>query len=105
MSLALLTEKILSIREKKSEAFAKKNAQLRKWYSKVSSLLEINRHNHWPGIISDSRQETLWETIVNDATNLKESIDVFTQEDGVFTLACNRAQRKYLNIGEVVIMR
>lgn len=64
MSLALLTEKILSIREKKSEAFAKKNAQLRQWYSKVSSLLEINRHNHWPGIISDSRQETLWETIV-----------------------------------------
>ena len=39
MSLALLTEKILSIREKKSEAFAKKNAQLRQWYSKVSSLL------------------------------------------------------------------
>ena len=105
MSLALLTEKILSIREKKSEAFAKKNAQLRQWYSKVSSLLEINRHNHWPGIISDSRQETLWETIVNDATNLKESIDVFTQEDGVFTLACNRAQRKYVNIGAVGIMR
>lgn len=105
MPLNPLINQILQIREGKAEIFSEKDTRLKQWNSKITSLIEVNGHEFWSGVISSAHQNSIWNEIVSEANNLKQRIIDFTSEDGIFRLACNRAQRKYINIGAVGIMR
>lgn len=105
MELSDLTAQIIKKREKKREVFGEKDSNLRLWSSRLNSLIELDSNAYWPEVIKCHEQEDKWSKILDAAQKLNRQIALFTSPKGDFTLAYNRAQRMWVNIGAVGIMR
>jgi hypothetical protein len=75
-------------------------------------IQEMNNNATWKGIITDKGKDSDWDHIVSEALNTQKSINDFGVGDsenankkGVFSMAKDRANRDYINIGIIAPFR
>lgn len=104
-SLSELTKSIVNARSSRVQTF---NEYSRKMDS-IKDLIElISKHDRkelWNEIISESHNTERWNEIKQTAEKIEKSINAITGRNGEFTIAKSRADRAYVNIGSIGIMR
>lgn len=104
-SLSELTQDIVDSRLSKAKDFNKYQTRLNSIKSSIDFVCSLKKNNLWSEIISDSKNNELWNTILQEASSLKTELSVFTSSGGDFTIAKSRADRNFVNIGSIGIMR
>lgn len=105
-SLSRLTKDIVDSRKIKSDDFGKYQVRLNKISTSLNFIYGLDNNELWTEIVSkDSENQDEWNSIFQEAKTLKEELADFVGADGDFTIAKSRADRSYVNIGSIGIMR
>lgn len=92
---------IVAARENAGEEFYPMKKNIDKWRILVDKIDLFSNKEDWCTILGEAKSCSDWEMINRDAINLKELIDSLSGWNGCLTKACNRASRKWLNIGSI----
>lgn len=104
-SLSELTDLIVQNRLSNQKLFASRKDKLDKISSFLDSVIQLNRSPLWRAVIADSNKNSEWNHIYKSVESLETELERFTSEDGDFTIANSRAQRSFVNVGAIGIMR
>lgn len=104
-SLSELTKSIVDARSSRAETFAKYSQKMDSIKTLIELISNYDRKELWNEIVSESHNSERWDEIKRAAIKLKEAIISITRRNGEFTIAKSRADRGYVNIGSIGIMR
>lgn len=105
-TLSELTRDIVDSRISKSEDFKKYQERLNGIRSSVEFVCGLKQNDLWTEIVTkNSDNGEIWETIYQTAKAIYLELSDFTSSEGDFTIAKSRADRSYVNIGSIGIMR
>lgn len=104
-TLSELTDSIVKSRESKSALFVSYKERLNSIKKVLDFILNLKTEPLWDEIISESKSNEKWTGLKDSARKLSEELQIFTGDEGDFTIAASRASRTYVNIGSIGIMR
>lgn len=105
-TLSDLTKDIVNSRINKSRDFKDYQKRLTGIKTTLDFVSGLQESELWSEIVSkDSDNEEVWNSILKAAIKLRNEVCDFTSSGGDFTIAQSRADRNYVNIGSIGIMR
>jgi hypothetical protein len=105
MPLSDLTSKIVQARDSKKTDFRTMKNNLNNIENVLKHISSLCSDDIWLSLINDSNCSELWTTITKKAEELSESVTPFIAPNGDFTIAYNRANREFVNVGAIGITR
>lgn len=104
-SLSEYTRQIVQERDDKKCKFSLMNKKLKEIDQAINFLDRFKDNDVWGRIIAKSNDQALWQSICNKSAEIKDVLDLFISENGVFTIAKGRIDRDYVNVGAIGITR
>ncbi len=103
--LSRLTSQIVTARDAKRDSFIQMKESLTEMSSTIEFINSLVKNRLWNSIIDSNKLETIWDDILYKSRDLQKELCPFISDDGTFSLAFQRANRDYVNIGAVGITR
>lgn len=103
--LSELTKSIVNARSSRVKTFTEYSQKMDSIKALIELILKYDQKGLWNEIILESNNSEKWDEIKRTAIKIKDSINAITGRNGEFTIAKSRADRGYVNIGSIGIMR
>lgn len=104
-SLSNIISQIIAARDSKKSSFNLMNESLKDMLYTVRQIELMSKNGLWESIIANNGLQESWSNILSCSGSLQTQLCPFISPDGLFTLAHQRANRDYVNIGAIGITR
>lgn len=105
IDLSTKTSEIVMKRREKSKNFATMEVNINHAIEKLFFIQNLIGNSLWKKVIVESKVENEWQYISSDAKAILQDFNQFVSKEGAFSLAKSRADREYVNVGAIGIMR